>query len=124
VKDLVQCAVPTGSNQQIHFVCFRRKSPRVSHFPSHSHFDAMSGCSLPSNCGAEDVIPGNFSVENQANPFASCFAFHRDGRGGLKKCSSLHDESASARIKNGRLFPIAAKLHLYCIAMPIAEIDL
>ena len=33
---------------------------------------------------------------------------------GLKKCSSLQDESASPRIKNGRLVAIAAKLHFYC----------
>jgi hypothetical protein len=74
----------------------------------------MTGCSLPSNCRAEGVISGYFPVENQMNSFAPRFAFHRDGHGGLKKCSSLHGESASARIKNGRLFAIAAKLHLYC----------
>jgi hypothetical protein len=44
----------------------------------------MSGCSLPGNCCAEDVIPGYFPVENQVNPFAPRFAFHRDDRGGLK----------------------------------------
>jgi hypothetical protein len=58
----------------------------------------MSGCSLPSNRRAEGVIPGDFPVENQMNPFAPRFAFHRDDRC-LKKCSSLHRESASARIK-------------------------
>jgi hypothetical protein len=39
---------------------------------------------LPSNCRAQGVIPSYFSVENQMNPFALRFAFHRDGRGGLK----------------------------------------
>jgi hypothetical protein len=59
----------------------------------------MAGCSLPSNCRAEGVIPSYFPIENQMNPFAPRFAFHRDGHSGLKKCSSLHGESASARIK-------------------------
>jgi hypothetical protein len=39
---------------------------------------------LPSNCDAEGVVPGHFAIENQANPFARCFGFHRDWRGGLK----------------------------------------
>jgi hypothetical protein len=77
MKDLVQCTVATGSNQQIHFVCFRNKSPRVSLFPSHSHLDVMPGFSLPSNGGPESIIRGHFPIENQVNPFAPCFGFHQ-----------------------------------------------
>jgi len=85
----------------------------------------MSGCSLPSNCGAEGVIPGHLPVENQANSFASCFAFHRDGRGGLKKCSSLHGESASARIKKmGVYSQLLPSFTSVVVARPIAEINL
>jgi hypothetical protein len=108
MNDLVQCSVPTGCNQQIHCVCFRHKSARISLFPGHSHFDAMSGCSLPRNCGAESVIPGHFPVENQANPFAPCFGFHRHGRGGSKNSATLQ-AAASSRAKNDRQFAISAK---------------
>src|SRR5205823_13060047 len=69
VNHLVQCTVPTGSNQQIHFACFRHKSSRISLFQSHSYFDAVPGCSLPLNCGLECVIAGRFAVENQLNFF-------------------------------------------------------
>jgi hypothetical protein len=71
----------------------------------------MAGCSLASNRCAQGVVPGDFPIENYANPFAPGFSFHRDARGALKKCSSLEDESASPRIKKARLVPIAAKLH-------------
>src|SRR5215475_15452784 len=81
MEHLVQCAVPTGCNQQIHFACFRYKSLRVPFFPRHSHFDAMSGFSLPSHCRAEGVIPSHFSVENQTNPSVLGFAFHDGKRG-------------------------------------------
>jgi hypothetical protein len=76
MKNLVQCAVATGCNQQVHVAWLRHKSLRISLFPCHPHFDAMSGCSLPSNCRTEDVIPSYFPVENQTDPFAPRFAFH------------------------------------------------
>jgi hypothetical protein len=88
MKNLVQCAVPTRSNHQIHFACFRHKSPRIPAFPRQSHLDAMSGCSLPSNRSAESVILGDFPVENQMNPFAPSFGFHGDTQLS-KKCSPL-----------------------------------
>src|SRR4030095_6345053 len=44
----------------------------------------MPGCSLPSDCGAECIIPGHFPVENQLNSFAPRFGIHRNGRGGSK----------------------------------------
>jgi hypothetical protein len=84
----------------------------------------MSGCSLPTNCGAEDVIPSYFPVENQTNPFVPRFAFHRDGRGGLKKCSSLHGEWASVRTKKWASTRNCCQASLIVIATPIAEIDL
>jgi hypothetical protein len=59
----------------------------------------MSGCSLPGNCRAEGIVPGHFSVENQANLFATRFGLHLNKRRGLKKCSSVQDKSASARIE-------------------------
>jgi hypothetical protein len=84
----------------------------------------MSGCSLPRNCGAESVIPGHFPVENQANPFASCFGFYRHARGGLKKCSSLPGESASARIKKwASIRKLLPGFTSVVVARPIAEIN-
>jgi hypothetical protein len=41
----------------------------------------MAGCSLPSNCRAEGVIPGYFPVENQTNPFAPASGIHGDKPG-------------------------------------------
>src|SRR5215471_4178327 len=81
VKNLVQCAVPTRCNQQIHFACFGHKSPRISLLPRHSHIDVMPAFSLPTNCGPEGVISGHFPVENQLNPFAPSFRIHRNKRG-------------------------------------------
>jgi hypothetical protein len=40
----------------------------------------MPGCSLPSDSRAEGVIPSYFPIQNQANSFASHFAFHGDER--------------------------------------------
>ena len=74
VNHLVQCTVPAGGNQQICFACFRRKPPGVSFFPSHSHFDPMSGCSLLHNCVTKRVIGCHFTIENQLN-----FSFSRPG---------------------------------------------
>jgi hypothetical protein len=79
---------------------------------------------LPTNCGLESSIRGYFAIKNQTNPFVPGFGFHRDALGALKKCSSLQDESASARIKNGRLFTMTAKVHFLVIARRIAEINL
>jgi hypothetical protein len=62
----------------------------------------MSGCSLPSNRSAESVIPGDFPIENQMNPFAPRFAFHRDDQKNMNK----------------------ATLHSVVVATPIEEIDL
>ena len=101
MNDLVQCSVPAGCNHQIRCVCFRHKSARVSLFPGHSHFNAMSGCSLPRNCGAESVIPGHFPVENQANPFASCFGFHRHGRAVRKTLRLCKQRQARAQKMTG-----------------------
>jgi hypothetical protein len=85
----------------------------------------MSGCSLPSNCRAEGVIPSYFPIENQMDSFAPWFAFHRDGCGGLKKCSSLRGESASAQIKKWAFIPPSLPSSTsIVIAGPIAEIDL
>jgi hypothetical protein len=81
VKNLIQCAVPTRSNHQIRFACFRNKSPRISLFPSHSHLDAMAGCPLPGNRRAQEIVPGDFPIKNYAKPFDPWFNFHRDGRG-------------------------------------------
>src|SRR5438445_714422 len=79
-----QRSVPTGSNQQIHFACFRHEPPRVSLFRSHSYFDAMPDYSLPNNCGPERVIAGHFAVENQLNFSTPGPGIHRDGRSGSK----------------------------------------
>jgi hypothetical protein len=84
----------------------------------------MSGCSLPSNRRAESVIPSYFPVENQMNSFAPRFAFHRDRHGGLKKCSSLHGESASARIRKSASIRNRPSFSFVVIARPISEIDL
>jgi hypothetical protein len=62
----------------------------------------MPGRSVPSNCRAESVIPGYFPVENQMYPFAPRFAFHRDGRGGLKSVR-LCNINRQAREKNWAL---------------------
>jgi hypothetical protein len=64
VKHLVQRTIPTGRNQQIHFACFRYKPRRVALFRSHSHIEAISGCSLPRNGGPERVVASHFAVEN------------------------------------------------------------
>ena len=64
MNNFVQCSVPTRSNQQIQFACFRRKSPRISFFPRDSHFNVMPGVSLTSNCDPQRFIPSYFPVEN------------------------------------------------------------
>ena len=67
MNHLIQCAVSTRGNQQIHVACVRHKPPRISLFPSHSYFDAMPDFSLPNNCSPQCVISGCFPVENQLN---------------------------------------------------------
>jgi hypothetical protein len=44
----------------------------------------MSGFSMTGNCDTEGIISGHFAVQNQLNPFAPCFGFHRDECGGAK----------------------------------------
>jgi hypothetical protein len=84
----------------------------------------MSGCSLPRNCGAESVIPGHFPVEDQANPFAPCFGFHRYRRGGSKNSATLQG-AASARIKKmGVYSQLLPSFTSVVVARPIAEINL
>src|SRR5262245_18546944 len=99
MKRLVQCPISAGRDEQILWACFRHKSPCVPFFPRHAHINAMSGCSLTSNCRAESFIPSDLTVENQMNSPIPRFVFHRDDRDGLKKCSSLQGDSASTRIK-------------------------
>jgi hypothetical protein len=76
----------------------------------------MSGCSLPSNCRAEGVIPGYFSIENQANPFAPSFGIHGDKRCGARSvrlCKNNRQARAqkmrgnSQSLRSGRLIFLA-----------------
>src|SRR4029453_10294393 len=108
MKDLVQCAGPARWDQQIYIARFRHKSPRIFLFPSHSHSDAMSGCSLPSNCRTEDVSPSYFPVENQTNPFAPSFRNHETSPP-VQEVFAFVGRSASRRARNAWQFTTAAR---------------
>ena len=86
VNHLVQRTVSAGSNQQIHFACFRNKSSRISFFRSHSYFDAMPDFSLPNNCSLQRVIADRFPVENQLNFSTTRLSIHRTGNAVFDFC--------------------------------------
>ena len=73
----VKGAITSGSNQQIHFACFRHKPSRISLSRSHSYFDGMPDRSLPGDRCLERVIAGGFAVENQLNLLTSRSGIHR-----------------------------------------------